>query len=159
MRRLLYRLRGLLGLGVLGTAVGTIFGIGWGLIAHLGLGVRFYDAPLLVQMQVFGMVFGIIGATAGVGFGLLLTGTSGWLRLEALTENRVAALGGIAGAAAPLLVVSWIMASSLPPMGLAVPLVLIGGALGAGGSIGLLRIAKLGDGQPQLPDESMGRPE
>ena len=157
MKRFLIRLRGLVGVSLLGATAGVLFGVGWGVLAQLGFLPRFYDAPLIGQLQVFGSVFGVIGTLVGGGFGLLLTTTSGRLTLGDLDPRRIAALGGFAGAVGPLLVLSFI-GGWLPPAA-TVPIVLIGGGLGALGSVGVLRIAQMGAASPALEERPSDRLE
>jgi hypothetical protein len=145
MRRWLYRLRGLLGLGALGGVLGGLIGAGWVVIEMLSGGPSMFR----LSFAAMSTIWGIVGATTGVGFGLLLTATSAGRRLEEVTNRRAALLGGVAGAACPI-IVGTLMAGSLPPLGLGLWLAGIGGLGGAGVAVGVIGIAKRAERREEL---------
>lgn len=137
MKGWLRRLRGLLGLGALGGIAGALIGVGWVMVEIL-LGGSSTFRPSVGTMSA---VWGVVGASTGVGFGILLTATSGRRRLEDVTYGRAALLGGIAGAVCPIIVGS-VVAGSLPPLGIGLWLAGVGGCVGAGVGAGLVGVAK-----------------
>ena len=156
MRRLLYRLRGLAAFTLMGAAAGALLGILWALRAHFFV-PQSVGYPTLQPLLLFwGTIFGMVGATAGLGFGGLLTASSGRLTLEEVGSKRVAILGGFAGGAAPLLIATLLM-GQLPWLGLALPAVLIGAGVGALTSFGVLRLAR-GGAQALPAHEQSSRP-
>ena len=97
MGRWLKRLRGVLGLGVVGGAVGALFGgLVWFVTSVLGLGSIAFD-PLGLAAA----VWGVFGAFAASGAGLLLTALGSRQTLEELSPWRVGAFGAVMGFLAP----------------------------------------------------------
>ena len=97
MGRWLKRLRGVLGLGVVGGAVGALFGgLMWFGSSVLGLGSIVFE-PLGLSAA----VWGVFGAFAASGAGLLLTTLGSRQTLEELSHWRVGAFGAVMGFLAP----------------------------------------------------------
>ena len=155
MKRLLHRLRGLAAFTLMGAAAGAILGVLWGLRAHFFLPHTVGYPTLRPLLLFWGTIFGMVGATTGLGFGGLLTVSSGRLILDEVGPSRVAVLGGVAGGVAPLLIAILLM-GDLPWPGLAVPAVLIGGGIGALASVGVLKVAKRDVNALRATGESSG---
>ena len=130
MGRWLKRLRGILGLGVVGGAVGALFGGLW----------WFGSSVLGIGSIVFGTLgwtaarWGGFGAFAASGAGLLLTALGSRQTLEELSPWRVGAFGALMGFLAPPAFV-FLMTGSFwgPTVGLVAAISgVFGGALGSG---------------------------
>ena len=145
MDTLLHRLRGLLGLGIIGGCVGVLFGP---------------VAMLLNSHPMFGAIFGwglstsvagwgLFGALAGAGFGLVLTITAGRRRLPQLDFWGAALLGGAVGLALPVLFgpqLSWMF----PSLVAVLPRTALCGVFGMLLGSGLVAVAKEAD-RRELP--------
>lgn len=145
MTRWLHRLRGLFGLGTVGGLVGACIGGCWFLVEGLTGGLGFYGMALGTMAS----IWGVLGAATGLGFGLLLTATSGGRDLDDVSLWRGGTLGAVAGAIGPVLVAS-LLVGSAPPIGVGLWFAGVGGSLGAGLGAGLLAIAKRAQGDDGL---------
>ena len=146
------KLRGLLGLTVLGAGAGGIFGAAWGLLELLLL-----SPGLRPPFPLYMVGWGVVGAMATAGFGLLLTTTSGRHRLEDVSPWRARILGGIAGAAGPILL-NLLVPAIVFPAGIGLLVAAVGGAVGAGMASALLAVAKTAPATAELvaePEESL----
>ena len=152
MKRWLHRLRGLFGLGTVGGLVGAGIGGCWFLVESLVGGYGLYG----VSLGLMASVWGVLGAVTGVGFGLLLTATSGGRDLDDVSLWRGGALGAIAGALGPVVVLS-LMVGSAPPIGIGLWFAGVGGSLGAGLGAGLLAMAKQAQGGESLGPKEASR--
>ena len=149
MKRWWKKLRGLLGLGAVGGLGGAVFGLAWGLVELLG-------APGLVHasLPVYMAIWGVLGATASAGFGALLSATAGGRRLEELNPWHARLLGGLVGAASPVLL-QLLLVGALPGMTVTLLASAICGTVGLGAASGLLEIAQRApahDALPPVPD-------
>ncbi|MBT8488902.1 MAG: hypothetical protein HKN72_10250 [Gemmatimonadetes bacterium] len=152
MKRWFHRLRGLLGLGTLGGFLGAGIGGGWFLVESLMGGPEVF----MLSLTALASIWGLLGAATGVGFGMLLTATSGRRRLEEVSLWRAGFLGAAAGAVCPLLAASLIVGSA-PPLGIGLWFVGIGGCFGGGLGAGLLQIAKGAQDAEHLPSAEADR--
>lgn len=144
MRTWLRRLRGLFGMGTIGALAGAIFGIGMAILERIGPAGSF-----TFSMGFFATLYGVIGGATGVGFGLLLAGTSGRRRLEEVSRKRVGAVGAAAGLSVPLLV-GITISGAFPPAATAAVVASVGGVVGAAVGVGLLAVAKRADQADKL---------
>ncbi|MBT8488090.1 MAG: hypothetical protein KJO65_04580 [Gemmatimonadetes bacterium] len=94
-------------------------------------------------------IWGVLGTATGLGFGLLLTATSGGQDLDHVSLWRGGTRGAVAGAIGPVLVASRLVGSA-PPLGIGLWFAGVGGSLGAGLVAGLLAIAKRAQGDDGL---------
>lgn len=148
MKAFFRKLRGLFGLSVLGAGAGGIFGAAWGLLELLLL------SPGLRPPFLFYMIgWGVVGAMATAGFGLLLATTSGRRRLEDVSPWRARLLGGIAGAAGPVLL-NLLVPAIVFPAGIGLLIAAVGGAVGAGLASALIAVAKTAPPAAELLPES-----
>lgn len=152
MKHWFRRLRGLLGVGTIGGIVGALIGGGWFLVESSMGGPGAFRLSLSALVS----VWGLLGAATGVGFGMLLTATSGRRRLEEVGLGRAAALGAVAGALCPLVVAS-LMVGSAPPLGIGLWFLGVGGSVGAGLGAGLLRVAQGAQDAERLTSAEAGR--
>jgi hypothetical protein len=146
VKKLLRRLRGLLGVGVTwGTLWGAI-GAGIGLVlGYLNPALWTYDNPIAL----WGLGMAAYGFVSGVGFGTLLTLREGSKRLRELSLKRVALWGVLGSAAVPLLFLGFFQAGTtvvdiLGAMGVTA---MLGGTF-APGAVAIARRAELAS-----PDE------
>ena len=99
MKQWLRRLRGVLGIGTLWGVAGTALGTVAGLIVSVSGGL-----PLLDTLVEFGLGAGGLGFVLGSGFAGVLTMLERRRTLDELSPGRAALWGGMAGAAAALVV-------------------------------------------------------
>ena len=137
----LKRLRGVLGLGVVGGAVGALFGgLFWFVSLFLGWGIDYWTLGLAAA------VWGGFGAFAASGAGLLLTALGSRQILEELSHWRVGAFGAVMGFLAPPILVFLNTGSfwgpGVGPVGLIATIATISGVLGAGLGSGLVLTAQ-----------------
>ena len=97
LKRIVAKLRGLLGLGVIGGIAGFIGGALWAGARNL-LGGAF---PTIWDVVGLGAGAGLSGAACGIGFGALLMTLESKRTLEALPLWRMSLLGAAAGALVP----------------------------------------------------------
>ncbi len=95
--RFLRRLRGLAGLGVVGGCLGALVGAGYAVLKPFLVGSA---VGLSIAASASG--WGVFGAFAGTGFGLVLTLTAGRRRLHELNFWKAAILGGAIGLSLPV---------------------------------------------------------
>lgn len=139
--RLGKRLRGLLGLGAIGGAVGAVLGAPWGVVVWL----RGWDGgPLIEQLLNFGALGFVAGGMCAVGFGGLLATLDRRTSLADLPLWRMALFGAFVGAALPAL---FLLSTSgtahfVTVPGLVASIVATGGVLGAGLATTLVGVAK-----------------
>lgn len=147
MKALFRKLRGLLGLGIVGGVAGGLFGAFWGLLEILVL------SPDLRPQFLFYMAgWGVVGAMATTGFGLLLTTTSGRRRLEDVSPWRARLLGAVAGAAGPA-VLHFLVPSVFLPGAIGLLVAAVGSVVGAGLASAMIAVAKTAPDAPELvPD-------
>lgn len=97
MNKLLHRVRGLVGLGVVGGCLGALVGGGYAVLKPV-----LFGSVLGLGVAASATGWGVFGAFAGTGFGLVLTMTAGRRRLHELNFWKAAILGGIVGVALPV---------------------------------------------------------
>ena len=142
MRGWLKRLRGILGLGVVGGAVGALFG------GLLGLGLSLLGFGIIdwLTLESGAALGGIFGAFAASGAGLLLTAFGSRQTLEELSPGRVGAFGAVLGFLAPPIFVFLNTGSfwgpGAGPLGLIAAIATISGVLGGALGSGLVLTAQ-----------------
>ena len=155
--------RGVVGLGVIGGAIGAVLGGAWGGFTAVLAG--FFPDPgylRFVWAMVLGnaMGFGMIGAFTASGFGVILALTDARRSLDELPLWRMGLFGALAAAAFPPLFVigtaGW--SDYLAAAEYLVPTSLWLGALGGGGTMTLVAIAKRA-GRDELPPGTASTPE
>ncbi len=131
MGRWLKRLRGVLGLGVLGGAAGALFGALW----WFGSSVLGLGGIVFGPLGWTAALWGGFGAFAASGAGLLLTALGSRQTLEELSPWRVGAFGTLMGFLAPPAYVFLMTGGYFwdPTVGLVAAISgVLGGALGSG---------------------------
>ncbi len=98
MNTVLHRLRGLMGLGFVGGCLGALFGAGSMMLKNLTM----FGSILGLSIAESATGWGVFGALAGSGFGLVLTMMAGRRRLQELNFWRAAILGGVVGVSLPV---------------------------------------------------------
>jgi hypothetical protein len=156
LRRLLIRIRGALGL----TAIGGLAG------GFVGAAMAFVEAIVArsIPLRLNGLIsggarFAIMGASAGLGFSVLLGILKGKRQLRDVSTASAAALGAVAGALFPL---AFFMLEGWAGVGLGTLSIFFGvsGALGAGFGSTAVAVAKRAeraelsavDAPPRLPE-------
>lgn len=133
------KIRGILGLGLVGGAVG--FGVGaiWGgILSVLRSGIVFdvdYLPFLLTMVLGNAKGFMMIGAFTAAGFGGLLAMADSRRSLEELPLWRMGLFGALVGAAFPPIFVVWRMGVSAASLSYAVTLLPVMGVLGCAGGV------------------------
>jgi len=155
MKRIVGKLRGLLGLGAIGGVAGFVGGTLWAGTLNL-LGLAF---PTLWDVVGLGGGAGLSGAACGIGFGTLLIALESKKTLEDLPLWRMGLLGAAAGALVPtvyMLATSGLFHFVNAPQ-IVVSVVGYGAALGGLLSSTMVGLAKRAQ-QAQLasPDEAVG---
>ena len=157
MNRLLQRIRGLLGLAGVGAVGGGLLGAIWSAVESVVL------APgVQVLLVVNVATWALVGATTALGFGLLLTSTTGHRRLEDVSPWRARLLGAVAGGVGALFLLLAQAASAPLPL-----ILVVGGAMAVlGSSLGsvLIGVAQSADtddavaaaGDPELLESGPG---
>jgi hypothetical protein len=145
MSRWYHRLRGMLGLSLIGGAAGVVFGAGWSLIGSLWrFGIIFPEAALISSVG-----WGVFGALAGAGFGVMLTTLAGRRSLDELPVWKAGAWGMLSGMIVPIAVMV-VLNGAIPPVFAMLPILGFCGALGGIFGSGLVAVAKFG------PDNEVG---
>ena len=131
MNGVLHRLRGLVGLGVVGGGLGALVGAAYAALKNVMFG-----SVLGLSVAASATGWGVFGAFAGTGFGLVLTLTASRRRLHELNFWRAAILGGLVGVSLPVVwygaQLAWAFRSLLPAWPLAAMCGAFGMLLGSG---------------------------
>ncbi len=143
MRGLLTKVRGVLGLGAVGGAIGAVLGAGWAMVT----GLMAWGAIIPGNMLVGAMVWGGFGAFAASGFGVILGVMGARGSLDDLPLWKAGLMGAVAGASFPFALFALATGGLL---NLAFPALLsvvgLCSGLGAMLSFGMVAIARRGDG-------------
>lgn len=138
------KVRGILGLSAVGGVIGGLYGA-----VRLGLMAIFGSGTFIMEGLLLGMAtYATFAAIATGGVGLLLATAGSRLSLEELSPLRAGIVGGLLGAAAPVLFVlaTWSGGVAAPALvSVALRFGVLGGILGGG----LVAVAKRAD--PALP--------
>ena len=145
MRRWLVRLRGVLGLSAIGGGAGAILGAAWAVVSSLMTS----GTVIGVSVVSGAILWGVFGAFAGGGFGVLLATLGSRHSLEDIAIWRAGLWGASAGAAVPVVTMS-LLNGAFPPVMAMLPF--LGFCAGLGGLLGsgLVAIAK------RAPTEQLG---
>lgn len=142
----LRRLRGVLGVGLVGTGIGTV-------LAGVLISVLRVIAPELIPLGpavAWGGVFALSMGLCGSLFGTVLTIVGRGESLDSLSRGKTAFLGALAGAVTPLLVALAIgMGWTADGVPILTWLASVGAVAGAGLGLGVVGVAK-GAGVPRL---------
>ena len=143
MRGWLTKIRGVVGLGAVGGAIGGVLGAGWALVN----GVLAWGAIIPENLMVGAMVWGGFGAFAASGFGVLLGAIAARGSLDDLPLWKAGLMGGVAGASFPFAIVV-LTGGGLLQIAFPALLSVVGlcGGLGALLTFGMVAIARRGDG-------------
>jgi hypothetical protein len=137
MNRWMARLRGVLGLSVIGGGVGAIFGSVWAVVSQLMTFGTVFGFSFLSGA----LVWGVFGALAGGSFGVLLATLGARRSLDEIAIWRAGLWGGAAGAVVPIAVMA-VANGALPPILGMLPFLGFCGGLGAILGSGLVAVAK-----------------
>ena len=132
------KIRGVLGFGTIGTALGAIVGGGCVAVwAVLGGGM-----PALDEVTFLGTFGAAVGAVAGVGFASLLAVLGSRTSLEGLSAAKTGVWGAIAGVVASLAGIVLASQPFLPTLAVAFPFVALCAGVGALMGWGSVSLAK-----------------
>ena len=159
MKRLAAKVRGLVGLGLVGGAAGFLLGGVWGVVSSALRSGIFLDLGYLrfLLEMAWGNALGFaqIGAFTAAGFGVLIAVTDSRKSLADLPLWRMGLFGALAGAVFPPLLVVWRigLTAYLETALSLLPVSIVIGLLGGLATAGMVAAAKSTDRQ-ELPAES-----
>jgi len=159
MKRLAAKVRGLLGLGLVGGAAGFLLGGVWGVVSSALRSGIFLDVGYLRFLldMAWGNALGFaqIGAFTTAGFGVLVAAMDSKRSLVDLPLWRMGLFGALAGAVFPPLIVVWRigLAAYLEAALSLLPVSIVIGLVGGLATASMVAAAKRADRQ-ELPAES-----
>lgn len=159
MAEIIRRLRGIVGSGFIASVLGAILGTLLGITGMIIEPNNYGWGNVLTST----VIFGSFGLLCGTGFALLLTTSSGRLRLNQVTRSRVALLGVLAGILPTLLLFLGGVPDFMSIGEVLLP-VFVGGGLGGFMATGFVEIARRGQsrlvpGQPVLEEQTPSDPQ